>query len=63
MDLFELFENDRDERRRTDPEGEPQPRQKGVRGFFRRWMATFSDDDHDQPTDRKKRRDSDYGWD
>ncbi|MFN8616786.1 MAG: hypothetical protein U0837_06785 [Dehalococcoidia bacterium] len=67
MDLFELFDNDgpENERRRNNANGEEQPRRKGVRGFFQRWMATFrDDDDYDhRDGDRKKRRDADYSWD
>ena len=66
MDLFELFDTDNDgDRRRSQTPDEP--RRKGVRGFFSRWMQTFQDeDDRDDrgPGERKSRRaDSDFGWD
>lgn len=64
MDPFELFDTDRADRRDRRPELE-EPRSKGLRGFFQRWMAAVGDDDDDR---RRRdagsgRRDSDRDWD
>lgn len=66
MDLFELFENDNDRSTRRDRPGEEEPRKKGVRGFFQRWMAVVSDDDDDDRSRRDsngRRRGADRDWD
>lgn len=67
MDLLELFEPDEPGtgRRRDGAQDADEPRRRGVGGFFRRWMASFSEDDDDSRPDgrTRQRRDTDFGWD
>ena len=61
MDLFELFEPENERRNQRQPEDAP--RQRGLRGFFRRWMdAVQEDDDRRTPRDSSRRRLGD-DWD
>ncbi len=58
MDLFEMFDNDGDQRQRRATSDEP-PR-KGIRGLFQRLMSTVSGEDDD---DEPRRRNDGYGHD
>ncbi|MGE0598858.1 MAG: hypothetical protein AB7P41_05445 [Dehalococcoidia bacterium] len=53
MDLFELFETDRERRGRRSTT--VAARSNGSRGFFRRWLAMPEDDEHDDERSAQRR--------
>jgi len=53
MDLFEMFDNDKDGDRRQRRATSDEPPRKGIRGLFQRLVSTVSgEDDDDEPRRR-----------